>query len=117
MINEGAKILAEGYALRAADIDVIYLTGYGFPGYRGGPMWYADTVGLGKVRDRIVEFHKKHGEFWEPAPLLNKLADYGETFASWDAARAAYSGASVDDIGPEQHEFIQPSRHRYARPH
>ncbi|MGP0076150.1 MAG: 3-hydroxyacyl-CoA dehydrogenase NAD-binding domain-containing protein [Bryobacteraceae bacterium] len=88
MINEGAKILAEGYALRAADIDVIYLTGYGFPGYRGGPMWYADTVGLGKVRDRIAEFHKKHGEFWEPAPLLNKLADYGETFASWDASRA-----------------------------
>jgi 3-hydroxyacyl-CoA dehydrogenase len=87
MINEGAKILEEHYALRAADIDVIYLTGYGFPGYRGGPMWYADAVGLGKVRDRIVEFHAKHGEFWEPAPLLNKLADYGETFASWDAAR------------------------------
>lgn len=87
MINEGAKILAEGYALRAADIDVVYLTGYGFPGYRGGPMWYADTVGLKKVRDRIVEFHRKHGEFWEPAPLLNKLADQGETFASYDAAR------------------------------
>ncbi len=87
MINEGAKILEEGYALRAADIDVIYLTGYGFPAYRGGPMWYADTVGLKKVRDRIREFHDKHGEFWEPAPLLNKLADQGETFASYDAAR------------------------------
>jgi 3-hydroxyacyl-CoA dehydrogenase len=87
MINEGAKILEEGYALRAADIDVIYLTGYGFPAYRGGPMWYADTVGLKKVRGRIREFHQKHGEFWEPAPLLNKLADQGETFASYDAAR------------------------------
>jgi 3-hydroxyacyl-CoA dehydrogenase len=87
MINEGAKILEEGYALRAADIDVIYLTGYGFPAYRGGPMWYADTVGLKKVRDRIAEFHQKHGEFWEPAPLLDKLADQGETFADYDAAR------------------------------
>jgi 3-hydroxyacyl-CoA dehydrogenase len=87
MINEGAKILEEGYALRAADIDVIYLSGYGFPGYRGGPMWYADTVGLKKVRDRIVEFHKEHGEFWEPAPLLTKLANEGETFAAYDAAR------------------------------
>jgi 3-hydroxyacyl-CoA dehydrogenase len=87
MINEGAKILEEGYALRAADIDVIYLTGYGFPGYRGGPMWYADTVGLKNVRDRIAEFHQKHGEFWEPAPLLTKLADEGETFAGYDATR------------------------------
>jgi 3-hydroxyacyl-CoA dehydrogenase len=87
MINEGAKILEEGYALRAADIDVIYLTGYGFPGYRGGPMWYADTVGLKQVRDRIAEFHQKHGEFWEPAPLLAKLADEGETFAGYDATR------------------------------
>jgi 3-hydroxyacyl-CoA dehydrogenase len=87
MINEGARILQEGYALRAADIDVIYLTGYGFPAYRGGPMWYADTVGLKQVRDRIREFHREHGEFWEPAPLLAKLADQGETFAAWDAAR------------------------------
>ncbi len=59
MINEGAKILEEGYALRAADIDVIYLTGYGFPAYRGGPMWYADTVGLKKVRDRIAGIPRK----------------------------------------------------------
>jgi 3-hydroxyacyl-CoA dehydrogenase len=87
MINEGAKILEEGYALRAADIDVIYLTGYGFPGYRGGPMWYADTVGLKKVRDRIADFHARHGEFWQPAPLLAKLADQGQTFAEYDAAR------------------------------
>ena len=85
MINEGARILQEGYALRAADIDTIYLTGYGFPGYRGGPMWYADTVGLKKVLDRIVAFQRSHGELWEPAPLLRELAESGRTFASWDA--------------------------------
>ena len=85
MINEGARILAEGYALRAADIDTIYLSGYGFPGYRGGPMWYADSVGLKTVLDRIVGFHRQHGELWEPAPLLRQLAESGRTFASWDA--------------------------------
>jgi 3-hydroxyacyl-CoA dehydrogenase len=85
MINEGARILQEGYALRAADIDTIYLSGYGFPGYRGGPMWYADTVGLQKVLDRIISFQRDHGEFWEPAPLLRQLAQAGRTFASWDA--------------------------------
>src|SRR5688572_6814549 len=85
MINEGARILQEGYALRAADIDTIYLTGYGFPGYRGGPMWYADTVGLKKVLGRIVAFQRSHGELWEPAPLLRELAESGRTFASWDA--------------------------------
>jgi 3-hydroxyacyl-CoA dehydrogenase len=95
MINEGAKILEEGYALRAADIDVIYLTGYGFPAYRGGPMWYADTVGLKQVRDRIREFHEKHGGFWEPAPLLAVLADQGETFAAWDAKRDAARDQSL----------------------
>ena len=85
MINEGARILAEGYALRAADIDTIYLSGYGFPGYRGGPMWYADSVGLKTVLDRIVGFHRQHGELWEPAPLLRQLAESGRTFAGWDA--------------------------------
>ena len=57
LVNEGARILEEGFALRAVDIDIIYLNGYGFPAYRGGPMWYADTVGLKKVYDRICEFH------------------------------------------------------------
>jgi 3-hydroxyacyl-CoA dehydrogenase len=85
MINEGARILEEGYALRAADIDTIYLTGYGFPGYRGGPMWHADTVGLKKILDRILDFQRQHGKFWEPAPLLRQLAERGRTFANWDA--------------------------------
>jgi 3-hydroxyacyl-CoA dehydrogenase len=87
LINEGARILEEGYASRAADIDVIYCTGYGFPAYRGGPMWYADTVGLKNVYERVCEFHRRHGVLWEPAPLLQQLAERGETFAAWDAAR------------------------------
>ena len=87
MINEGARILEEGHAQRAADIDVIYCTGYGFPGYRGGPMWYADTVGLKKVYARVQEFHKLYGHLWEPAPLLKKLADEGSSFAAWDAQK------------------------------
>jgi 3-hydroxyacyl-CoA dehydrogenase len=84
MINEGARILEEGHALRAGDIDTIYLNGYGFPNYRGGPMWYADTVGLKNVLARIEEFHKEHGMLWEPAPLLKRLAEQGKTFASLD---------------------------------
>ncbi len=91
MINEGARILEEGYALRASDIDTIYLTGYGFPAYRGGPMWYADTVGLQKVYQRVVDFQRQFGELWEPAPLLARLAFEGRTFASLDAEKAVES--------------------------
>ncbi len=87
MINEAARILEEGHAQRAADIDVIYCTGYGFPGYRGGPMWYADTVGLKNVYARVRDFHKRYGHLWEPAPLLQKLAEAGSSFAAWDAER------------------------------
>src|SRR6185295_3679632 len=81
MINEGARILAEGFAQRAADIDTIYIAGYGFPAYRGGPMWYADTVGLQKVYERILEFHRQHGAYWTPAPLLERLVRDGQTLA------------------------------------
>jgi 3-hydroxyacyl-CoA dehydrogenase len=89
LVNEGARILEEGYALRASDIDIIYLNGYGFPAHRGGPMWYADTVGLKKVLARIEEFHKQHGELWEPAPLLKRLAAEGKTFADFANHQAA----------------------------
>jgi 3-hydroxyacyl-CoA dehydrogenase len=89
LVNEGARILEEGYALRAVDIDIIYLNGYGFPGHRGGPMWYADTVGLKKVYDRICEFHKQHGYWWEPAPLLKKLAEEDKKFADFDKQKGA----------------------------
>jgi 3-hydroxyacyl-CoA dehydrogenase len=88
MINEGARILDEGYAVRAGDIDTIYLNGYGFPSYRGGPMWHADTVGLRKIHDRILEFEQRFGELWTPAPLLTRLASEGGSFANWDQARA-----------------------------
>jgi 3-hydroxyacyl-CoA dehydrogenase len=84
LVNEGARILEEGIALRAVDIDIIYLNGYGFPSYRGGPMWYADTVGLSKVCDRISEFHQQHGELWEPAPLLKRLAEERKTFEEFN---------------------------------
>jgi 3-hydroxyacyl-CoA dehydrogenase len=83
LVNEGARILEEGYALRAVDIDIIFINGYGFPAHRGGPMWYADTVGLKKVYDRICEFQRRHGLLWEPAPLLKELAGQGRTFADF----------------------------------
>jgi 3-hydroxyacyl-CoA dehydrogenase len=83
LVNEGARILEEGIALRAGDIDIIYVKGYGFPAYRGGPMWHADIVGLNRVRDRIAEFHEQHGQLWEPAPLLQRLAQEGKTFAEY----------------------------------
>jgi len=89
LVNEGARILEEGFALRAVDIDIIYLNGYGFPSYRGGPMWYADTVGLKKVCDRIEEFHKQHGELWEPAPLLKRLAAEGKKFSDFNKEQTA----------------------------
>ncbi|HEX8763899.1 MAG TPA: 3-hydroxyacyl-CoA dehydrogenase NAD-binding domain-containing protein, partial [Candidatus Acidoferrum sp.] len=89
LVNEGARILEEGYALRAGDIDTIYINGYGFPAYRGGPMWYADSVGLKKVSERILEFHRQHGELWEPAPLLKQLAEQGKTFAEHNKEQRA----------------------------
>jgi 3-hydroxyacyl-CoA dehydrogenase len=83
LINEGAKILEQGYALRPVDIDMVYLHGYGFPAYRGGPMFYADTVGLANLYARVLEFHRMHGSRWEPAPLLRRLAEEGSTFSSF----------------------------------
>ena len=83
LVNEGAKILEEGIALRASDIDMVYLSGYGFPLFRGGPMFYADTVGLKKVVETMQAFARNpHDDaaFWQPAPLLDKLAADGKTF-------------------------------------
>ena len=89
LVNEGTRIIEEGFALRAVDIDIIYLNGYGFPAYRGGPMWYADTVGLKKVYERICEFHRQHGETWTPSPLLKQLAEQGKTFAEFSRDQRA----------------------------
>jgi 3-hydroxyacyl-CoA dehydrogenase len=81
MVNEGAKILEEKIAIRASDIDVIWVYGYGWPVYRGGPMFWADQVGLKAVRDRMLQFQKATGDaFWTPAPLLSRLADQGKGF-------------------------------------
>jgi len=88
LVNEGARILEEGIALRAVDIDITYVNGYGFPAYRGGPMWYADAVGLGKVYERVCDFQRQHGELWEPAPLLKRLAQEKKTFAELNREQA-----------------------------
>jgi len=89
LINEGAKILGEGHAYRASDIDIVYINGYGFPPYRGGPMHYADSLGLKAVYEKICEFHKEAPRWWEPAPLLKKLAEEGKSFAEFDRENAA----------------------------
>ena len=84
LINEGALILEEGIAQRPSDIDVVYVFGYAFPAAKGGPMHYADHVGLKNVYDKICEFRDMYGEqYWKPAPLLEKLAKEGKTFAEW----------------------------------
>lgn len=90
LINEGARILDEGIAQRASDIDVVYIYGYAFPVAKGGPMHYADSVGLKNVYDKICEFRDRYGdEYWQPAPLLQRLAEEGKTFAEWDKERGA----------------------------
>jgi 3-hydroxyacyl-CoA dehydrogenase len=88
MINEGAKLLEEGVALRPGDIDVVYTSGYGFPRRRGGPMFYADQIGL----DTVLAGLKKYGKDgragdWQPSALLAQLAQQGSTFAAWAEAR------------------------------
>ena len=90
LVNEGARILEDGIALRAVDIDVTYLYGYGFPAWRGGPMFYAGTVGLNNVVTRIEEFERVHGsDLWSPAPLLKRLAEEGKTFEAFDREKEA----------------------------
>ena len=81
LVNEGAHILEEGIAAKASDIDTVYLAGYGFPVWRGGPMFYADTVGLSHVIAAMNRYAKGYqGDAWKPAPLLRKLADAGQSF-------------------------------------
>ncbi|HEY0490688.1 MAG TPA: 3-hydroxyacyl-CoA dehydrogenase NAD-binding domain-containing protein [Telluria sp.] len=83
LVNEGARILEEGIAMRASDIDMVYLTGYGFPLHRGGPMFYADQVGLSNVLMAMEKYAKgRHGDAWQPAPLMVKLASEGKGFNS-----------------------------------
>ena len=81
LVNEGAQVLDEGVAQRSSDIDVIYVYGYGFPAYRGGPMFYAGEVGLADVYRDVREFQQRHGDHWQAAPLLKRLAEEDKTFA------------------------------------
>ena len=85
LVNEGANVLDEGIALRAGDIDIVWLNGYGFPAHRGGPMHYADHVGIESIYRRVCDYHERHGAWWKPAPLLERMARDGTTFAERDA--------------------------------
>ncbi len=80
LVNEGAKILEEGLALRASDIDVVWMNGYGFPRFRGGPMFWADLVGVKTIYGVMSRLHDEHGDWLEPSPLLKRLADEGKGF-------------------------------------
>jgi 3-hydroxyacyl-CoA dehydrogenase len=80
LANEGARVLGEGYALRPGDIDVIYAYGFGFPRYRGGPLFYSDTIGLPTVLRRVAEYRARFGNYWTPAPLLERLVAEGRGF-------------------------------------
>jgi 3-hydroxyacyl-CoA dehydrogenase len=82
LINEGARILEAGIAIRPCDIDIVYINGYGFPEVTGGPMFWADQQGLDRVLADIRQFQSEYGDFWQPAPLLERLVREGKTFAS-----------------------------------
>jgi 3-hydroxyacyl-CoA dehydrogenase len=80
MINEGAKILEEGMAIRASDVDIVWLNGYGWPLYRGGPMFYGDLIGLPKVLEKMKTFQAQMGEEFKPSALLERLVAEGKSF-------------------------------------
>jgi 3-hydroxyacyl-CoA dehydrogenase len=86
LLNEGLRILEEGVALRASDIDVVWTAGYGFPRYRGGPMFYADTIGLPTLLAGMEKYREIFGPMhWQPAPLLVQLVEQGRTLAQWES--------------------------------
>ena len=82
LANEGARVLEDGFATRAGDIDIVYVYGFGFPRYRGGPMFYADTIGLPTVLARVKEYRARFGDYWEVAPMLERLVAEGRGFYS-----------------------------------
>lgn len=89
LINVGAQVLEAGIAVRAADIDVVWVHGYGFPRHLGGPMFYADSLGLAQVLGRIQHYGERRPDYWKPAALLEQLAREGKSFAQWDSERSA----------------------------
>ena len=89
LINEGARVLEDGIALRSVDIDIVYVNGYGFPAWRGGPMFHGDVLGAGHVRERLQALGERLGNeygYYDVAPLIERLADSGEPLASVKAA-------------------------------
>jgi 3-hydroxyacyl-CoA dehydrogenase len=80
LANEGARVLEEGYATRASDIDAVYCYGFGYPRHVGGPMFYADSEGLPNVLERVKKYRAQFGDYWKPAPLLEKLVAEGKGF-------------------------------------
>jgi 3-hydroxyacyl-CoA dehydrogenase len=87
LILIGARILEEGVTARASDVDVVWTSGYGFPRYLGGPLFYADTLGLAPVADRIRQYHSRYGHYWRPVSLIEQLAAEGRSFVQWDQSR------------------------------
>ena len=91
LINSGANLLREGVALRPGDIDIVYVYGYGYPPHHGGPMWYADELGLPQVLENLRALRTRFGAHWEPSPLLAEIAQRGEklsAFVTKDIAHA-----------------------------
>jgi 3-hydroxyacyl-CoA dehydrogenase len=84
MINEGARLLEEGVAARASDLDAVYINGYGFPAWRGGPMQTADAIGLKPVHETLERLYQDEGPFWKPSPLLAEIARHGGRLAAWN---------------------------------
>ncbi|HVY03930.1 MAG TPA: 3-hydroxyacyl-CoA dehydrogenase NAD-binding domain-containing protein, partial [Caulobacterales bacterium] len=95
LINIGADLLEQGVAYRASDIDVVWTSGYGFPRYFGGPMFYGDTLGLKHVLARVEHYHAKLGAYWKPSNLLRQLAESGTSFTQYDQAKAAAPAPSL----------------------
>ena len=91
LVNEAAKELDEGIASRPGDIDVVWIYGYGFPVWRGGPLRWADSIGIATIVDDMREFERAHGSNWTPAPLLVELAETGGTFGTWKARSKAHA--------------------------
>jgi 3-hydroxyacyl-CoA dehydrogenase len=88
LMNEGFRILQEDVAQRSSDIDVVWSAGYGFPRYRGGPMFHAETIGLATLLDGIKRYRQRFGPMhWEPAPLLVKLVREGKSISAWEKTR------------------------------
>lgn len=95
LVNEGARILEEGIAERASDLDLIFTLGYGFPATLGGPMHYADSVGVAQILSRIERYRRAGGDYWEPAPLLRRLAANGQGFGDFDQDRRKGKGGTA----------------------